>query len=37
VHATIKDDTNAKSVPRPVNDLVFCDDPADPAVYDDLF
>ena len=37
VHSAIKDDTNATSAPKPVNDLVFCDDPADPAAYDDLF
>jgi hypothetical protein len=37
VHAVIKDDTNAKSAPRPVNGVVFCDDPADPAAYNDLF
>ncbi|MEI9937800.1 MAG: hypothetical protein WDO69_11325 [Pseudomonadota bacterium] len=37
VHAVIKDDTSAKSSPRPVNSVVFCDDPADPAAYDDLF
>lgn len=37
VHAVIKDDTNAKSAPRPVNGVVFCDDPADPAAYSDLF
>jgi hypothetical protein len=37
VHAVIKDDTNAKSIPRPVNGVVFCDDPADPAAYSDLF
>jgi|GEM_PF-2880697 len=37
VHSVIKDDTNAKSAPRPVNDVVFCDDTADPAAYSDLF
>jgi len=37
VHSMIKDDTTAKSVPRPVNDLVLCDDPADPGAYSDLF
>lgn len=37
VHSVIKDDTNAKSLPRPVNDIVFCDDVADPAAYSDLF
>jgi hypothetical protein len=37
VHAVIKDDTNAKNSPRTVNGVVFCDDPADPAAYDDLF
>lgn len=37
VHSVIKDDTNAKSAPRAVNDVVFCDDVADPAAYDDLF
>ena len=37
VHGVIKDDTNAKSAPRSVNDLVFCDDPMDPAAYKDLF
>ena len=37
VHTVIKDDTNATSSPRPVNGVVFCDDPADPAAYDDLF
>ena len=37
VHSVIKDDTNAKSTPRPVNDVVFCDDIADPAAYSDLF
>ncbi|MEI9950140.1 MAG: hypothetical protein WDO74_14490 [Pseudomonadota bacterium] len=37
VHALIKDDTTAKSQPRPVNGVVFCDDPADPAAYNDLF
>ena len=37
VHSVIKDDSNAKSAPRPVNGVVFCDDPADPAAYSDLF
>jgi hypothetical protein len=37
VHSIIQDDTNAKSTPRPVNDVVFCDDIADPAAYSDLF
>ena len=37
VHAVIKDDTTAKAVPRPVNDIVFCADPANPAAYNDLF
>ena len=36
VHTVIKEDTNAKSAPRPVNDIVFCNDPADPAAYNDL-
>ena len=36
VHSVIKDDTNANSAPRPVNDIVFCDDVADPAAYSDL-
>ena len=37
VHTVIKDDTNAKSSPRPVNGLTFCDDAPDPAAYSDLF
>ena len=37
VHSVIKDDTTEKSAPRPVNDVVFCTDPADPAAYNDLF
>jgi len=37
VHSVIRDDTNGKSTPRPVNDVVFCDDLADPAAYNDLF
>ena len=37
VHSVIKDDTNGKSAPRPVNGVVFCDDPGDPAAYSDLF
>jgi hypothetical protein len=37
VHSVIKDDTTAKSAPRPVNGVVFCTDPADPAAYNDLF
>jgi len=37
VHAMIKEDTTGKSSPRPVNGVVFCDDPADPGAYDDLF
>ncbi len=37
VHSVFKDDTTANSSPRPVNGVVFCDDPADPAAYSDLF
>jgi hypothetical protein len=37
VHSVIKDDTNGKSSPRSVNDVVFCNDVADPAAYSDLF
>ena len=37
VHAIIKDDTNARSAPRVVNNLIFCADPADPASFNDLF
>ena len=37
VHTVIKDDTSAKSSPRSVNGVVFCDEPADPAAYNDLF
>jgi hypothetical protein len=37
VHSVIKDDTTEKSAPRPVNGVVFCPDPADPAAYKDLF
>jgi hypothetical protein len=37
VHDIIAKDTNEKSAPRPVNDIVFCDDPADPAAFSDLF
>ncbi len=29
VHSVFKDDTTANSSPRPVNGVVFCDDPAD--------
>lgn len=37
VHGLIKNDTTSKTVPTPVNDIVFCADPADPAAYKDLF
>ncbi|MET0793494.1 MAG: hypothetical protein ABW061_18375 [Polyangiaceae bacterium] len=37
VHSVIKEDTNDKAAPRPVNDVVFCDDPADSTAYSDLF
>jgi hypothetical protein len=37
VHAVIKEDTTVNSAPRPVNGVVFCDDPADPTAYSDLF
>jgi hypothetical protein len=37
VHSVIEHDTNGKSSPRSVNDVVFCSDVADPAAYDDLF
>ncbi|MES1177383.1 MAG: hypothetical protein ABUL62_23885 [Myxococcales bacterium] len=36
VHTVFAEDTNAKAAPRPVNGVLFCDDPADPAAYSDL-
>ncbi len=37
VHGLIKDSTTDKAVPTPVNGIVFCDDPQDPAAFSDLF
>jgi hypothetical protein len=37
VHGLIKDSTTAKAAPTPVNGLVFCEDPQDPAAFSDLF
>ena len=37
VHGLIKDSTTAQAAPTPVNGIVFCDDPQDPAAFSDLF
>jgi hypothetical protein len=37
VHGVIKNDSNERAAPTPVNGVVFCDDPADATAYSDLF